>query len=100
MSAIPIGSPVSQTGCIIFDPGVDYLANPLGSLTGINVVLGLESEFEDSEWGTARVSERVSEHSFQRSWADKVAAIFTSSIWQIDCQFRGRDLGVPDLPIE
>ena len=42
VSAVPIGSPVFQTGYIIFDPGVDYLANPLGSLTGINVVLGLD----------------------------------------------------------
>ena len=46
------------------------------------------------------MSERVSEHSFQRSWADKVAALFMSSIWQIDVQFRGRDLGVTELPIE
>lgn len=42
VSAVPFGSPVSQTGCIIFDPDVDYLAKPLGSLTGINVVLGVD----------------------------------------------------------
>ena len=46
------------------------------------------------------MSERVSEHPFQRFWADKVAALFASSIWQIDVQFRACDLGVTELPIE